>query len=161
MKTTEQKLPAVTLGDCTQAFAIPGALSIVDCINPHTGRSWINKESLDEIRLRYPGAEIVSLAEWSKEKAALQDRPVEWSETTEEQYFEQLEVLPPACMHGGGFLVGEPADHHAVTGQPRFAAYLRRGKRCLTASRAMTRDEFQTACTNLHAIFAAVNPKQN
>lgn len=30
---------------------------------------------------------------------------------TEEHYYNMLEVLPPAMMHDGAFLVGEPVNH--------------------------------------------------
>ena len=45
----------------THAFAVPGEDSIIDCINPNTGNSCINGETLEQIRLRYPKAEIVSM----------------------------------------------------------------------------------------------------
>lgn len=128
--------------DCKQAFAIPGEDSIVDVIRPETGRSWIYGEDLAAIRLRYPGAEIVNCAEFFAAKAGRQDVPVTWSETTQVKYWEMLEVLPPAAMGHGGFLVGEPWDHHATTGQPRFAAYAEKGGKYWKASRPITRKEF-------------------
>lgn len=36
---------------------------------------------------------------------------IKWVETTEERYWEMLEVLPPECMIKSGFLVGEAANH--------------------------------------------------
>ena len=68
--------------------------------------------------------------------------PIEWHETTREKYWEMLEVLPPAAMGGGGFLVGEPWDHHAITGQPRFAGYAEKQGKYWEADRPMTRKEF-------------------
>lgn len=128
--------------DCTEAFAEPGSDSIIDCIRPDTGRSWHYGENLDEIRVRYPGAQIVNMEEHFKAKATRQDTPIVWTETTKEVYWEMLEVLPPAAMGNGGFLVGEPWDHHAKTGQPQFAAYREKGDKYWTANRPITRKEF-------------------
>lgn len=56
----------------------------------------------------------------------------EWLETSEERFFEMLEVLPPEMMLGGGFLVGEPAIHKrdGISGNvmPAFDAYKKIGK---------------------------------
>lgn len=48
---------------------------------------------------------------------------MKFTKTTEEKYWEMLEVLPPEIMTGYGFLVGEPMDHNA-NGYPRFAAFV-------------------------------------
>lgn len=77
--------------------------------------------------------------------------PVTWTECTEEVYSDMLDVLPPAAMKGGSFLVGEPWDHHAMTGQPRFAAYIKRQGKFFTASRPMTRAEFLALFTSAEA----------
>jgi len=71
--------------------------------------------------------------------------PVVWTETTAERFEEMLTVLPPAIMLAGNFLVGEPWDHHAVTGRPRFAAYRFQDRKYYEASRPMTVKEFK-AC---------------
>jgi len=77
--------------------------------------------------------------------ARAQDTPIKWTRTTKAKYWEMLEVLPPALWIGGAFLVGEPTDHHATSGQPRFQAYWERGtsgrpyeKGYFAASRPMT-----------------------
>jgi hypothetical protein len=46
-------------------------------------------------------------------------------ESTEEQYFEMLEVLPPARQLSNAFLVGEASDHCIEGGQTRarYALY--------------------------------------
>lgn len=54
-----------------------------------------------------------------------------------------LGVLPPAYMSQGYFLVGEPLDHHATTGQPRFEAYGKIGNRFIISSRAITIKELK------------------
>jgi hypothetical protein len=134
--------------DATEAFAVPGEDSLIDCILPATGRTWINNENLEQIRERYPKAEIVNIDEFCKAKAAKQDSPVEWQEVTKDRYWQMLEVLPPACYldgHNvtGGFLVGEPWDHHAGTGQPRYAAFINKGGKYFESNRPMTRKEFR------------------
>lgn len=52
---------------------------------------------------------------------------IQWKPTTEERYYEMLEILPPAAHTSRGFLVGEAYDHRqcAVTGNlaPRFTAF--------------------------------------
>jgi hypothetical protein len=125
------------LKDCTQAFAEPGADSMIDLIDPTTGRSICCNENLEQIRLRYPTAEIVEVAHFLVQKAHRQDTPIEWTEVTEDQYEDMLNVLPPAFWERGLFLVGEPSDHHAISGRPRFAAYRQAGGKYFTASRPM------------------------
>jgi len=128
----------MNLTDCTQAFAVPGADSLIDLVNPATGRSICYDESLEQIQLRYPRAEVVEVARFQVEKANRQDGPIEWKETTEEEYQDMLNVLPPAFWERGLFLVGEPWDHHAISGKPRFAAYRQTGGKYWAASRPMT-----------------------
>ena len=125
----------------THAFAVPGASNIIDAVHPNTGRGLYSDETLTEIRQRYPEAKRVALDDWMTERAAAQDSPVEWRETTAEQYDDMLNVLPPAFWRGGLFLVGEPDDHHALTGEPRFAAYRQIGSQYFVASRPFTRRE--------------------
>lgn len=142
MTITEKLEKVVTLRDCETAFAIPDSDSIIDVIRPNTGRSWFYDEDLEQVRLRYPGAEIVNVKEHFEAKAKRQDVPIHWTETTEDKYWDMLEILPPAAMGNGGFLVGEPWDHHATSGQPRFAGYREWYRKFYVASRPMTRKEF-------------------
>lgn len=140
--TTKQTTTTEIITDAKTAFAIPGQDSIIDVVRSD-GTSWHYHETLEQVRLRYPGAELVNCEDFFAEKAARQDTPITWTETTKEQYWEMLEVLPPAAMGNGGFLVGEPWDHHAKTGQPRFAGYREtRAGKYYTANRPMTRKEF-------------------
>ncbi len=127
----------------TEAFAVPGEDYLIDCINPDTGLSCIEGETLEQIRLRYPGAEVVNIDEHCKAKGQKQDSPIEWKEVTEERYWEMLEILPPACQKQRGFLVGEPWDHHAVSGRPRYGAYLERGGKFYESLRPVTITEFE------------------
>ena len=130
--------------DLKDAIVEPDNLrTVIDFVHPLTRRSLHMDETIEEVRKRYPGAVVMAFADWQAKKAARQDRPVEWTETTEEIYDEQLGCLPPACFANGGFLVGEPADHHAVSGQPRFQAYRVRDGKYFASSRAMTIEEFK------------------
>ena len=45
-----------------------------------------------------------------------------WIQISEKQYWDALEVLPPAAQAKSAFLIGEPTDHQG--GLPRFGAYL-------------------------------------
>ncbi len=135
--------------DCKTAFVEPCADNMIDLIHPETGKSLIEGETLEQIRRRYPTAEVVNVDDWLAAKAAKQDEPVTWKETTEERYHEMLNVLPPACWIGGYFLVGEPWDHHAVNGRPRYAAFGQVGQngRYVEASRPMTIVELKALVT--------------
>lgn len=141
--TTER---ALNPRDFTECFAVPGARQMIDLVHPRTGLSAINGLSLEQIRARYPedaAAVKMTIAEWQAARAAVQDAPIQWRPTTEEQFDEMLNVLPPAAWINGGFLVGEPSDHHAQTGAPRFQAYRQRGQIFEASTRPLTRAEFR------------------
>lgn len=107
------------------------------------GRTTIYKRTLEETRQEYPHAEMMTFAAFQSWKASQQNAPVEWSETTEADYYRMLECLPPAAMIGGGFLVGEAYDHCVLSGLPRFQAFKRRCGKCWKASRPMTLATFR------------------
>lgn len=123
-----------------QVFAVPGEL-IIDIARD--GKTEIYGRTLEEVQKEHPTAVTMTLGEFCNGKAAKQDIPIEWKETTEEQYWEMLEVLPPAYMNKAGFLVGEPWDHHAITGLPRFQAFIGKAGKFHVASRPMTIPEFK------------------
>lgn len=78
---------------------VQGPMICIDIVNPETGRSAVNHETLDEIRLRYPGAEIAEFHSWAAAKErALCTEPVE---ITEDRFMEMLEVLPPQNWQRG------------------------------------------------------------
>lgn len=134
--------------DYTEAYAKPGEHSIIDVIDPETGLTSVYHETFEQIRARYPEAERVAIADWQAQRAAAQDTPIVWTRITRRKYWDMLEVLPPALWIGGAFLVGEPTDHHATTGRPRFAAYRQIGADddsgiYLAASRPMTCEELR------------------
>lgn len=73
-----------------------------------------------------------------------------WQATTAERYWYALEVLPPAYMGHGGFLVGEPADHAlcTVTGivRARFEGFVEpETDRFYVSDRPVTIPEFKAA----------------
>ena len=130
------------------AYAIPSEHSIIDVIDPKTGLTAVMGHTAEQVRERYPKAERTTLDAWTARRAAEQDTPITWTRTTRAKYWEMLEILPPALWLGGAFLVGEPTDHHARTGHPRFAAYWQRGSSedfavYLVASRPLTRSELK------------------
>ena len=148
MNTTEKITMLVdghAIPEPHECFAVPGADWMIDCINPATGRTAIYGKTLEDCRQDpdYAGAERMTIDEFCRSKAALQDVPITWTETTEDRFDEMFEVLPPAYYHDSGFLVGEPYDHHAMTGRPRYQAYRRVGTRYEVANRPMTIQEFR------------------
>lgn len=77
-----------------------------------------------------------------------------WMDSTQDTYWEMLEILPPAAQLSNGFLIGEPADHRTctVTGQtdqPRFEAFAERAGKYYRYSRPLTRAEFREAIKKL------------
>jgi hypothetical protein len=144
MKAIQNKIERLAESEqipSNQVFAVPGESNIIDVVKD--GKSAIYGEALEQIQARHPGAVLMDYDQWAKEKASRQDTPIEWQPTTKERYWEMLEVLPPAIMLRGGFLVGEPWDHHAINGKPRFQAYIARYGEFFVASRPMTIAEFK------------------
>jgi len=127
----------------TQAFAVPGEDSLIDVVHPVTGLSEVEGETLEQVQARYPGAEVIEIAGWLAAKAERQHTPITWTECPEDYYMTMLGVLPPADMWSGGFLVGEPTDHDAGDGRPRFAAFRQWGSRYYEANRPLTIPEFR------------------
>lgn len=128
--------------DCTHCFAVLGASSMIDLVHPITGRTVCYGRTLEEVQATEPGAVLMSVDDWISSKAAQQDSPITWKPTTADTYEDMLNVLPPAAWSFGVFLVGEPYDHHAATGQPRFSCYMKCGEHYSVASRPITRKEF-------------------
>ena len=126
----------------THCYAVPGENSIIDAVNPTTGLSWYNGETLEQVRLRYPLAELMLLDDYCTAKYERQNSAIVWNEISQEQYDEWFECLPPAAWGHRAFLVGEPSDHCAKTGRPRYHACRMVGDIAQAASRPMTRAEF-------------------
>jgi hypothetical protein len=138
-------IETIALHDYVDAFAVPGQDSIIDMRHPTTGLSMVYSQTLEEIQVRYPGAEVVNFEAWIAAKAERQHTPVVWRECPEARYDKMLNVLPPAVHLRNGFLVGEPWDHDAGTGEPRFAAFRRHLGAFEESNRPMTRTEFRRA----------------
>ena len=87
------------------------------------------------------------LEDWQAARAKEQRTPITWEPTTQRQYDEMLNILPPIDWDGADFLVGESHDHMADTGEPTYQAYRQRGsepyRHWLRSSRAITRREFR------------------
>jgi hypothetical protein len=126
----------------TDCFAVPGAFSMIDTVHALTGRGFWSGETLEQVQARHPGAVQMPIEEWKAAKGALQDQPVTWIPVTKEHYEDMLNVLPPERMARGAFLVGEPADHHAVSGMPRYAMLRRGSDSHQESSRPVTVAEF-------------------
>lgn len=137
----------MTEQDC---YAVPGSGSIIDAIDPVTGLTSVNGHTFEQVRERYPRAERMSLDAFCEAKAARQSTPIVWTPCGAKEYADMLNVLYPAFWEKGLFLVGEPSDHCARTGRPRFQAYRQRGARRFRASRPMTIREAQEFL-NAHA----------
>lgn len=133
----------MTLADLTHVFAEPGARSCIDFVHPNTGKSLYGQETLEEVRKRYPRAELISYDDWSAARAKEQDAPVKWLASSEESYHEALECLPPSFQASGSFLVGEPMDHHVVSGKPRYTAHIHRQAGYFVSDRPVTVAEFR------------------
>ena len=128
----------------THVFSRPSEPgSIIDAVNPATGRSWINDQTLEQMQARYADAIIEPFDAWAARKAATQDRPIIWEPVNPEQYSEALDIIPPIMFTGYGFMIGEVSDHHALTGQPRYQAYRQRHGQHYASSRAITRAEMR------------------
>lgn len=138
----------ISYNDCKDCFAVPGNLSMIDVVNPFTGLTACFNRSIEDVQKQYPGAVKMTIEEFCALKSAAQRTPVVWVDTTQEKFWEMLEVLPPAAWvrgktGSGAFLVGEPTDHDAGNGQPRFQAYWQRGDVFLASNRPVTRSEFK------------------
>lgn len=138
-----QAIETKIITNTEECFAEPDGRSIIDGVHPFTGRGIYSGETLEQIQKRYPLAVRMLADDFCRAKAVRQDSPVQWDEISEEQYDEWLNCLPPAKMEGGAFLVGEPSDHHAVSGQPRYQACRYLEGKCFASSRPITVKEFK------------------
>lgn len=125
-----------------KAYVQPNAKHLIDTIDDATGLTTICKETFAQVRERFPDAQVVDVDQWCEEKQREQLAPITWQDTSEETYWEMLEVLPPERMAGGTFLVGEPMDHLASTGEATFEMFRKQGAKFCVASRPVTIAEF-------------------
>ena len=82
--------------------------------------------------------------EWQALWDAMDANPNEWIPTTENMYWEMLEVLPPRKQSRGAFLVGEASSHNAE-GYPVYSCFKRVGDSFFAKS--MTFDQFNQEVT--------------
>ena len=148
MSVAEKIEKIFTMSDCEGCFASKERSTIIDTINPMTGLSWCYGKTLAKCREEYPDAEEMSVDEFCAWKAAQQRTPIKWTPTTATRFHDMLGCLPPALVLRGAFLVGEPYDHDAGNGQPRFQGFRQRGDVYEVGSRPMTRDEFRSEMAN-------------
>ena len=100
----------------THCFAEIDGDTMIDAVNPNTGRGLYSGETLEDVRKRYPKAQLMTVTDHLQAKGDRQHTPIILENSTEEKYWEMLEVLPPAVMMSGSFLVGEPVEHSARDG---------------------------------------------
>jgi len=131
------------VSQCEFCVAVPGQNSCVDVINPITALTWYGGKTVVQAIEENPGAEVMTLDEFTRQMAERQHTPIEWEPSTYEAFDYGLNVLPPAIWIGGAFMVGEPCDHDASNGKPRFQAFRESGDIYEKATRPMTRDEFR------------------
>lgn len=141
---TATKNNNMNITDETHCFAVPGEDTIIDMAGKDNLSFYygLTLEAMRE-REKNPNIQLMLYDDFTKAKAARQDVPVTWDEITEERYMEWLDCLPPAFQGLGGFLVGEPYDHHATNGRPRFQACWEYHKKFYASSRPMTITEFK------------------
>jgi len=87
----------------THLMAVPSLTHCIDVINPATGRTCVRDETPDQVRIRHPGAELMTCAAWQAARAATLAAqylrpPVEIDAT---RWDEMLCVLPPEDWGGG------------------------------------------------------------
>jgi hypothetical protein len=131
--------------DETRCYASRFSGTMIDVIHPETGLTLHFSKDLAAVRADYPDAEEMSVGEWCAWKAEQQRSPITWAETTRARFYDALECLPPAAGTKGyrAFLLGEPYDHDAGNGQPRYQGYRRDAAAYLVSSRPMTVAEFR------------------
>lgn len=132
----------------TECFAVPGR-TMIDVIDSATGLTVIYGKTLEQVRAEthvyadYANAERMTIDAYCASKAKAQDTPITWEPTTEEAYWDMLEAVPPACRWRGGFLCGEPYDHHALTGESLHSCMREWNERYYRTSRPVTITEFR------------------
>jgi hypothetical protein len=153
--STQEKIVAYVEGqpipEPTECFAVRGVM-MIDLVHPITGLTCIYGKTLEDCQADpdYGSkAERMTIEEFCQSKAAVQDTPIVWEDSTEEKFYDMLEVLPPRVMGNGGFLVGEEADHHALTGAGRYQAFIHRGGKYYASNRPLTVKEFKAQTLQL------------
>lgn len=143
----EAEIERTTPTHCFASKTAYGYGCIIDVLKPGNQVTAIYGSTLEECRERHPDAELMTIQAFCEWKAEQQDTPITWEPTTRRKYLDMLGVLPPIGHFennvAGGFLVSEPADHHALTGQARYQAFKHEGSRYFFASRPLSRAEWK------------------
>lgn len=130
------------MSNFSHVFAVPGACNIIDFVVNRTQRSLHLNQTLEEVRLRYPGAELVEYETFWKGVEARSNTPVEWIPVSKEAYDESFDALFPAAFSPNGFLLGEAADHLGKGCSARYSAFRIQERKYFASSRPMTVEEF-------------------
>lgn len=142
---TETQPPSLQGGeDCEQCYVSKAQRIIIDVIRDD-GLTFFQGKTFEQVRRENPDAEKMSVDAFCQWLAEQQRTPIEWQETTKEKFMYMLEVLPPAAGASFGyqaFLVGEPWDHDALNGRPRYQAYRKWGESYQVSNRPITVTEF-------------------
>jgi len=81
------------VSDIRECFYVPGKPGIIDAVNPDTGKGLYSRETLTEVKARYPGAVLGEFDTVCDQQDAYWISPP--VRITKERFFEMLEVLPP------------------------------------------------------------------
>ena len=130
----------------TRCFVCLAQATVIDFIHPETEKTLYFSKSRDDLLETYPDVSEMSLGEFMTWKAAQQRTPIAWNEEIpRDRFISALECLPPAAGTDGwrDFLIGEPYDHDALNGEPRYQGYRRIGKQYFQSSRPITVTEFR------------------
>ena len=164
----------------THCFAQMSTLTAIDEVHPVTGLSGIRGETLERVRQRYPGAEIMTWDDFiARKESALTTTP---TEIDEERWFYALEVLPPHRWDNGkdwnSFHISEAVSGNMVNWYIRHAgryweccrscfikreslyALVMEAERELATWQACEREENAQAARRIHAQSAQIQ-KEN
>ena len=126
-----------------ECYTLPDFDCMSDTIHPITGLTTYGGKSEADVRKEHPTILRMTTDAFCQKKAELQNAPVEWIPTDKDQYDLSFECLPPAFFDSGRFLVGEPVDHCAKSGRPRYDGYCARQGAYFRTSRPMTVSDFK------------------
>jgi hypothetical protein len=126
-----------------ECYTLPDFDGMTDTIHPITGLTTYGGKSEADVRKEHPTILRMTVEAFCQKKAELQNAAVEWMPTDQATYYDRLEALPPEFMDGSRFLLGEPMDHCAKSGLPRFEGYCARNGRYFYTSRPVTVRDFK------------------
>jgi hypothetical protein len=133
-----------------QCFYVPGSLHIIDTATAN-GLSTICRESLEQIRVRYPQAELRDFDEVCNEINKLNEQRFNQppSEITEKRWDEMLNIMPPMKWRSGcgaeSFMICEATVSHF------HSIFCKVGDRYfeMTGSKFLTHEEIAGRCNTV------------